>query len=57
MNEREFFELVKKMRLAQIRYFRTRDRMDLDVARDLERAVDEVIGGEQHELFPKGGAS
>ena len=39
----EFCELVKQMREAQKRYFRTRDANDLNESKRLEREVDKAI--------------
>ena len=41
--EPSFEALVKSMRDAQKRYFRTRSNTDLDKARALERAVDRKL--------------
>jgi len=41
--EPSFAALVKSMRDAQKRYFRTRSTADLDKARALERAVDRKL--------------
>lgn len=69
MTVEEFVNLVKRMRLAQKRYFKTRDRDDLDASRQAEAAVDEALaaggptgGQRQGDLFggqgqgPYGGA-
>lgn len=40
MSHAEFVDLVSRMRDAQRRYFRTRDRADLDESKRLEREVD-----------------
>lgn len=49
----EFRDLVAGMRNAQREYFRTRDRRDLDYARNLERQVDAALRplGPQLSLF------
>lgn len=50
----EVIHLVKKMRAAQKRYFRTRDANVLNYARELEDEVDTAImkiDGVQGELF------
>jgi len=43
MDEQRFFHLVRHMRAAQKRYFKTKDRNDLRRAKDLERRVDRAI--------------
>lgn len=43
MNAREFFDKVCEMRQAQKTYFRTRDQIDLRVARKLEGDIDREI--------------
>ena len=43
MTVRELAELVKKMRDAQRSYFRSRDTGTLDLAKGLERMVDDAV--------------
>lgn len=43
MSDKEFIELVRKMRGAQTFYFKTRANHDLRCARDYERKVDAVL--------------
>jgi phosphate uptake regulator len=43
MTAKEFFMLVVQMRNAQIRYFRTRDKSDLQASKQLEKQVDDEI--------------
>jgi hypothetical protein len=43
MKPSEFVDLVRRMRDAQRRYFKTRDRGDLDTSRQLEREVDRAV--------------
>lgn len=43
MTEPEFYKLVEEMRLAQIDYFRTRDKDCLSRSKSLERKVDKQI--------------
>ncbi|MDR2446069.1 MAG: hypothetical protein LBD58_02060 [Treponema sp.] len=38
----DFLGVVAQMRMAQTRYFKTRDKKDLAKARLLERAVDKI---------------
>lgn len=40
MSDKEFVDLVRKMRGAQTFYFKTRSILDLRCARDYERKVD-----------------
>lgn len=48
MNAREFFDKVCDMRIAQKKYFKTRDPHDLRIARkiegDIDREIDRVRG-------------
>jgi hypothetical protein len=46
MTETDFRELVKKMRLAQKEYFRTRSQVVLGTAKELEKQVDRCL--DQH---------
>lgn len=43
MKEEDFFETVKLMRLAQMRYFRTREKNDLMMSKSLEKHVDALL--------------
>ena len=43
MEDKEFFELVRRMRAAQSRYFKTRDIAALTEAKKLEAEVDAEI--------------
>ena len=43
MNPRQFFEHAIKMRSAQIRYFRTRDKSIMNESKSLEQAMDAEI--------------
>lgn len=43
MNEAKFRDLVRRLRLAQKRYFTTRDGYDLQHAKGLEREVDAAL--------------
>jgi hypothetical protein len=43
MTAKEFFILVVQMRNAQIRYFHTRDKSDLQASKQLEKQVDDEI--------------
>lgn len=43
-NLEELAQLVTAMRVAQNEYFRTRSSIALNVARDYERRVDDVLG-------------
>lgn len=43
LSEREFIDLVSRMRELQREYFRTRDRSTLVRSKDLERQVDAHI--------------
>jgi hypothetical protein len=40
MTESEFYQLVERMRQAQIEYFRTRNKEALNDSKNLERHVD-----------------
>ena len=54
MTDEEFYGLVKRMRAAQKRYFKTHDfKTDLSAARQLEAAVDREIDARDRgpELF------
>jgi len=43
MNREEFAYLVKACRAAQAEYYRTRQQVPLQVAKDYERRVDEAV--------------
>lgn len=43
MNSRDFFDMVCRMRKAQKKYFKTRDRDALNVSKEIEKQVDEEI--------------
>ena len=43
MTDAEILDLVRQMRAAQGEYFRTRTRLDLQRAKDLEAKVDKAI--------------
>ncbi len=43
MNQNDFVMLVKQMREAQKKYFKTRDRLVLLESKELERKVDKQI--------------
>lgn len=51
MTTGEFAELVKNMRLAQIKYFSTRDKEDLLTAKSLEKMVDGCLLEWQEKRF------
>lgn len=53
MNEQSFSELVRKMRVAQKSYFKSRAPHDLRCARDYERKVDEALRGMPQEAAQK----
>ena len=59
MTDSEFFEAVRMMRVAQIKYFRTRDVSVLSTARACEAAVDlEIAARTSHpDLFDSNSAS
>ena len=46
MTNDEFRELVKRMRLSQKEYFRTRDRLVLSLAKELEKQVDLYVAAD-----------
>lgn len=50
MNAKEFFYLVKEMRMAQRKYFESRDRRVFLAARALENDVDREINRVLHLL-------
>lgn len=43
MNAKQFFDLVAQMREAQKQYYKERTRVNLNTAKDLEKAVDNEI--------------
>ena len=53
MREEEFFETVKQMRIAQMRYFKTRDKADLAASKNLEKQVDTLLVEWQQKRFLK----
>ena len=55
----EFEDLVRRMRDAQKRYFRTRSRYALAESKELEREVDKRLADldDGQDLFDKGGAA
>lgn len=57
MDEKEFRDLVKRMRDRQKEYFRTRDTTVLRESKDLERRVDAALEVETPGLFDLGGES
>ena len=62
MTQKEFINLVCKMRAAQKAYFRTRSYEDLDRSKKLERDVDQALrnfseNDNQLSLFPGSASS
>ena len=53
MREEEFFETVKQMRIAQMRYFKTRNKADLAASKNLEKQVDTLLVEWQQKRFLK----
>ena len=53
MNESDFYELVKKMRIAQREYFACRCPSSLNRAKKLERQVDEMVREHENSKLPK----
>ena len=53
MSEEEFFVTVKQMRIAQMRYFKTRDKADLAASKNLEKQVDTLLVEWQQKRFLK----
>ena len=53
MSEEEFFVTVKQMRIAQMRYFKTRDKADLAASKNLEKQVDTLLVECQQKRFLK----
>lgn len=49
----EFFETVKQMRIAQMRYFKTRNKADLAASKNLEKQVDTLLVEWQQKRFLK----
>ncbi len=49
----DFRELVRKMRTAQIHYFRNRDPAVLNNSKRLEREVDAALNEDTGDLFTK----
>lgn len=55
MKDKDFRDLVRKMREAQKNYFRTRHKGYLDYSRSLEKKVDAELADDQPNLFEQGG--
>lgn len=53
MREEEFFVTVKQMRIAKMRYFKTRDKADLAASKNLEKQVDTLLVEWQQKRFLK----
>lgn len=53
MSAEEFFATVKKMRFAQMRYFKTKDKTDLAASKNLEKQVDTLLVEWQQKRFLK----
>lgn len=53
MSAEEFFATVKQMRIAQMRYFKTRDKADLAASKNLEKQVDTLLVEWQQKRFLK----
>ena len=53
MSTEEFFVTVKQMRIAQMRYFKTRDKADLAASKNLEKQVDTLLVEWQQKRFLK----
>lgn len=51
MKPEEFFAMVKQMRFAQMKYFRTRSKEDLLTAKSLEKMVDGFLVEWQEKRF------
>ncbi len=49
----EFFATVKQMRIAQMRYFKTKDKADLSASKNLEKQVDTLLDEWQQKRFLK----
>ena len=49
----EFFATVKQMRIAQMRYFKTKDKADLVASKNLEKQVDTLLVEWQQKRFLK----
>ena len=49
----EFFAIVKQMRIAQMRYFKTKDKADLSASKNLEKQVDTLLVEWQQKRFLK----
>ena len=49
----EFFATVKQMRIAQMRYFKTKDKADLAASKNLEKQVDTLLVEWQQKRFLK----
>jgi hypothetical protein len=53
MTDKDFRELVKKMRLAQEEYFRSRSQVVLGTAKELEKQVDRCLIDQHIEEDPE----
>ena len=53
MSAEEFFATVKQMRIAQMRYFKTKDKADLATSKNLEKQVDTLLVEWQQKRFLK----
>lgn len=53
MSAEEFFATVKQMRIAQMRYFKTKDKADLAASKNLEKQVDTLLVEWQQKRFLK----
>lgn len=53
MSAEEFFATVKQMRIAQMRYFKTKDKADLVASKNLEKQVDSLLVEWQQKRFLK----
>lgn len=53
MSAEEFFATVKQMRIAQMRYFKTKDKADLVASKNLEKQVDTLLVEWQQKRFLK----
>lgn len=53
MTDRQFRDLVRRMRETQDSYFKTRDSIMLRAAKDYERRVDAELAAPSEGLFPE----
>lgn len=53
MSAEEFFATVKQMRIAQMRYFKTKDKADLATSKNFEKQVDTLLVEWQQKRFLK----